>query len=127
LISSFKSTTQARGALAEDRALAHLQRQGLVPLARNYRCKGGEIDLVMRAPDGTVVFVEVRQRSASAFGGAAASVTPAKQRRVALAAAHYLATLAHQPPCRFDVVAMRPGRLEWLQGAFDLDSAGAGS
>ncbi|MBF6986445.1 MULTISPECIES: YraN family protein [Cupriavidus] len=129
---SFKSTTQpssaqARGMRAEDRALAHLRRQGLQPVVRNYRCKGGEIDLVMRAPDGTLVFVEVRQRSGRGFGGAAASVTPAKQRRVLLAAAHYLATLAQLPPCRFDVVALEPGRLEWLQHAFDLDAAPAGS
>lgn len=124
MIRSFKSTAQARGALAEDRALAHLQRHGLQPVVRNYRCKGGEIDLVMRAPDDTLVFVEVRQRSAAAFGGAAASVTPAKQRRLVLAALHYLATLAQQPPCRFDVVALAPGRLEWLPHAFDLDAAG---
>ncbi|WP_444633300.1 YraN family protein [Cupriavidus oxalaticus] len=129
---SFKSTTQpsdaqARGMRAEDRALAHLRRQGLQPVVRNYRCKGGEIDLVMRAPDGTLVFVEVRQRSGRGFGGAAASVTPAKQRRVLLAAAHYLATLAQLPPCRFDVVALEPGRLDWLQHAFDLDMAEAGS
>ncbi|MBP0622998.1 YraN family protein [Cupriavidus consociatus] len=129
---SFKSTTQpssaqARGLRAEDRALAHLRRQGLQPVVRNYRCKGGEIDLVMRAPDGTLVFVEVRQRSGRGFGGAAASVTPAKQRRVLLAAAHYLATLAQLPPCRFDVVALEPGRLDWLQHAFDLDAAAAGS
>jgi len=74
-----------------------------------------------------VVFVEVRQRSGRGFGGAAASVTPAKQRRLLLAASHYLATLAHTPPCRFDVVAMEPGRLEWLRDAFGLDAAAAGS
>jgi putative endonuclease len=74
-----------------------------------------------------VVFVEVRQRSGRGFGGAAASVTPAKQRRLLLAASHYLATLAHPPPCRFDVVAMEPGRLEWLRDAFGLDAAAAGS
>jgi len=127
---SFKSTTQLqttqlRGAQAEDRALAHLRRQGLEPVVRNYRCKGGEIDLVMRAPDGTLAFVEVRRRSGRGFGGAAASVTPAKQRRVLLAAAHYLATLAQVPPCRFDVVALKPGRLDWLQHAFDQNAAGA--
>ncbi|NOV25611.1 YraN family protein [Cupriavidus necator] len=128
---SFKSTQepsrQARGAQAEDRALAHLRSQGLEPVVRNYRCKGGEIDLVMRTPDGTLVFVEVRHRSGRDFGGAAASITPAKQRRVLLAAGHYLATLARVPPCRFDVVALEPGRLEWLQHAFDVDAAGAGS
>ncbi len=121
---SFKTSTTAKGAQAEDRALAYLQRQGLAPVVRNYRCKGGEIDLVMRSPDGTLVFVEVRARSGRGFGGAAASVTPAKQRRVMLAASHYLAAQPQTPRCRFDVVALEPGRLEWLENAFDLGTAG---
>lgn len=116
---SFKTTTQT-GALAEDRALAYLQRQGLAPVVRNYRCKGGEIDLIMRAADATLVFVEVRQRRGRGFGGAAQSIIPAKQRRVLHAAGHYLATLDQVPPCRVDVVALEPGRLEWLRNAFDL-------
>lgn len=122
---SFKTTTPtttATGALAEDRALAYLKRQGLAPVVRNYRCKGGEIDLIMRARDQTLVFVEVRQRRGRGFGGAAQSITPAKQRRVLHAAAHYLASLDHVPPCRVDVVALEPGRLEWLANAFDLTS-----
>ena len=126
MIRSFKTTTRSpartttqAGAQGEDRALAYLLRQGLALVVRNYRCKGGEIDLVMRAPDGTLAFVEVRQRSGRAFGGAAASVTPAKQRRVLRAAMHYLGTLDHTPPCRFDVVALEPGRLDWLRHAFD--------
>lgn len=92
-------------------------------VVRNYRCKGGEIDLIMRAADQTLVFVEVRARRGRAFGGAAASVTTAKQRRLLIAAAQYLLTLDCTPPCRFDVVAMEGGRLEWLQNAFDLDAA----
>lgn len=130
---SFKTTTQAtaptataKGALAEDRALAYLRRQGLVPVERNYRCKGGEIDLIMRAADDTLVFVEVRQRRGRGFGGAAQSITPAKQRRVLHAATHYLATLDSVPPCRIDVVALEPGRLDWLPNAFDLTTAGGG-
>ncbi|RZT29630.1 putative endonuclease [Cupriavidus agavae] len=115
-------TATARGAQAEDRALAYLQRQGLAPVERNYRCKGGEIDLIMRAGDGTLVFVEVRQRRGRGFGGAAQSITPAKQRRVLLAASHYLAALGQVPPCRVDVVAIEPGRLDWLANAFDLSS-----
>ncbi|WP_420996068.1 YraN family protein [Cupriavidus sp. 30B13] len=123
---SFKSTTQARGARAEARALAYLERQGLALVVRNYRCKGGEIDLVMREADGTLVFVEVRERASRAFGGAAASVTPAKQRRILLAAAHFLAAREADAPgpdagCRLDVVALEPGRLEWIRGAFDAD------
>jgi putative endonuclease len=127
LIRSFKTTTPSttrQGALAEDRALTYLQRQGLATVVRNYRCKGGEIDLIMRAADDTLVFVEVRQRSGRGFGGAAASITLAKQRRVLRAASHYLATLDRLPPCRVDVVALDPGRLEWLRNAFDLGALG---
>ncbi len=113
------SPSSRQGALAERRAQDYLRRAGLLPVACNYRCKGGEIDLIMRAPDGTLVFVEVRQRSGRGFGGAAASVTPAKQRRVLVAAAHFLAGLDPTPSCRFDVVAVEPGRLEWLPAAFD--------
>lgn len=123
---SFQTTTPTateRGAQAEERAQAWLQRQGLVPVLRNYRCKGGEIDLIMRAGDDTVVFVEVRQRRGRGFGGAAQSITPAKQRRVLHAAAHYLATLDTVPACRVDVVALEAGRIEWMPGAFDLTSA----
>jgi putative endonuclease len=115
-------TTRAAGDAAEDRALAHLLGHGLRLLARNYRTPGrggGEIDLIMREPGGTLVFVEVRQRAWSAFGGAAASVGGAKQRRIVFAARHYLLRFAAPPPCRFDVVGVQAGRLEWLRGAFD--------
>jgi putative endonuclease len=116
------ATTKQAGDAAEDRALAHLVASGLRLLARNYRTPGrggGEIDLVMRAADGTVVFVEVRQRASRAFGGAAASVGHVKQRRILFAARHYLMRLAQQPPCRFDVVSVEAGEIEWLRGAFD--------
>jgi putative endonuclease len=96
-----------------------LQRQGLRLVERNYRCKGGEIDLIMHTPAGELVFVEVRQRASRAFGGAAASVTGTKQRRLVLAAQHYLARLARVPACRFDVVAIDGGRLEWIENAFE--------
>ena len=95
-------------------------------LTRNYRTPGrggGEIDLIVRAPDGTVVFVEVRQRSTTGHGGAAASVDWRKQRRIVFAARHYLARLRHPPPCRFDVVAIEAGRIDWLAGAFDGSGA----
>ena len=88
-----RSSTQSVGQRAEARAQAYLERQGLALVVRNYRCKGGEIDLVMRAPDGTLVFVEVRARRGHAYGGAAASVTAQKQRRILQAANHYLAAL----------------------------------
>ncbi|MBO4121965.1 YraN family protein [Cupriavidus gilardii] len=113
-----KDSAKARGERAEARALAYLQGQGLALVVRNYRCKGGELDLVMRAPDGTLVFVEVRSRSSDAFGGALASITMTKRQRILQAANHYLATLDHAPRCRLDVVAIGPRRLEWLRDAF---------
>jgi putative endonuclease len=110
------------GQQAEDRALAHLQRQGLRLVQRNFRTPGrggGEIDLVMQAGDGTVIFVEVRQRAGASHGGAAASVGAAKQKRIVLAARHYLLRWRAPPPCRFDVVALEGEALHWLTGAFD--------
>ncbi|OIN90788.1 MAG: YraN family protein [Comamonadaceae bacterium CG1_02_60_18] len=116
------ATTKQTGDAAEDLALRHLQRAGLVLIQRNYRSPGrggGEIDLIMRAPDGTCVFVEVRQRNSASHGGAAASVSITKQRRIVFAARHFLMRQPHLPPCRFDVVAVEGGHIEWLQGAFD--------
>lgn len=116
------STTRARGQAAEDRALAHLRAAGLVLVARNYRTPGrggGEIDLVLRERAGTLVFVEVRSRASSAFGGAGASIGAAKQRRIVLAARHYLLRWSAPPACRFDVVLIEGERIEWLRAAFD--------
>lgn len=115
-------TPKARGDAGEDEALAFLQAQGLRLLQRNYRTPGrggGEIDLIMQSADGTVVFVEVRQRSRSDHGGAAASVGPVKQRRIILAARHYLLRWRRLPPVRFDVVAIEAQGPQWLQAAFD--------
>jgi putative endonuclease len=118
-------TTKGVGDEAEDRALQHLQRHGLRLLERNYRvaggpnARGGEVDLVMRERDGTLVFVEVRARGSRHHGGAAASVTALKQRRVIFAAQHYLRRFASPPPCRFDVVALDGDTLAWLKAAFD--------
>jgi putative endonuclease len=106
-----------RGAAAEALAARFLESQGLSVVARNYRCRGGEIDLVAR--DGsTLVFVEVRLRSGTAFGGAAASITAAKRRRLALAARHYLGRAKTEPPCRFDAIlldGLALERIEWLR------------
>ena len=118
-------TTKHLGDEAEARALAHLQRHGLALLERNYRLaagprrRGGEIDLILRERDGTLVFVEVRRRARAGHGGAAASVGAAKQRSLVLAAQHYLMRFASPPACRFDVVAIDGEALEWLRGAFD--------
>ena len=112
-------TTSARGRRAEERAAQHLEARGLRVVGRNFRCRGGEIDLVCR--DGaTLVFVEVRLRSDPRFGGAAASVTVAKQGRIALAAEHYLAAhRLHDAPCRFDCVLIDgEAPPEWLRDAF---------
>jgi len=116
-----QASTRAQGQAAEDRALAHLQGAGLRLLERNYRTPGrggGEIDLVMRAPDGTVVFVEVRSRASRAWGGAGASIGAAKQRRIVFAARHFLLRYGSEPACRFDAVLLEPA-LTWIQGAFD--------
>ena len=115
-------STKARGDAGEDEALAYLQEHGLRLLQRNYRTPGrggGEIDLIMQSPDGTVVFVEVRQRSRSDFGGAAASISLRKQRRIVFAAQHYLLTWRQLPPARFDVVTIDGAAPQWLQAAFD--------
>ena len=115
-------STKEQGDAAEDRALAHLRARGLALLARNYRTPGrggGEIDLVMRDRDGTLVFVEVRKRASRSFGGAAASIGWEKQRRIVFAARHYLLRLRTPPPCRFDVVGMEGGAIQWMRAAFD--------
>lgn len=120
-----EATTKARGDAAEARALAHLLAQGLTLVQRNYRvargpnARGGEIDLILRESDGTLVFVEVRSRTGAAHGGAAASVTATKQRSLILAAQHFLRTQRSLPPCRFDVIALDGDRIEWLKAAFD--------
>jgi putative endonuclease len=118
-------STKALGDAGEALALAHLERHGLALVRRNYRvaagpqARGGEVDLILRERDGTLVFAEVRVRRSVSHGGAAASVTAGKQRRIVYAAQHFLRGLASLPPCRFDVVAIDGARIEWLRGAFD--------
>jgi putative endonuclease len=117
-----RASTKKVGDAAEDEALLYLQQQGLRLVTRNYRTPGrggGEIDLIMRATDGTLVFVEVRRRKSSMHGSAAASVGRVKQRRVVLAAQHYLLHLRSLPPCRFDVIEVTPEGFHWLRAAFD--------
>lgn len=140
------TTTKALGDAAEAQALAFLQAAGLRLVARNFRTPGrggGEIDLIMREPaplqalpagqPATLVFVEVRRRRHTRFGGAAASVSATKQRRIVFAAQHFLSRLARAnpqwptPPCRFDVVTVEPGApepVQWLRGAFDASGSG---
>jgi putative endonuclease len=121
----FAGSKKSVGDAAETLALAHLLRQGLRLECRNYRvargpgARGGEIDLVLRDRDGTLVFVEVRSRRDTRSGGASASVAATKQRSLIYAATHYLMRWREPPPCRFDVVAVDGDRLEWIRGAFD--------
>ena len=120
-----RGSTKAIGDDAESLALAWLQRQGLVLVQRNYRLAGGphvrgaEIDLILRERDGTLVFVEVRARADARHGGALASVDARKQQRIVRAAQHYLLRLPVLPPCRFDVVAVEAGQVQWIQAAFE--------
>ena len=109
---------------AEKQAAHWLTEQGLIVVARNFRCRQGEIDLIMQDGD-TLVFTEVRWRSNPSHGGALASVDHHKQRRLILAARHYLGRHPqyHDRPCRFDVVGMEPDnnntvRYQWIQNAF---------
>jgi putative endonuclease len=117
-------TTKQKGDAAEDRALHYLQTQGLKLIHRNYRTPGrggGEIDLIMQETDSTLVFVEVRQRVNDRHGGALASVTAVKRRRIVFAARHYLLKYRQMPPCRFDIVAMQGDDINWFQSAFDAE------
>ena len=119
-----RTTTRAQGRRAERLARDFLQARGLETVCENYSFPGGEIDLIMR--DGeTIVFVEVRYRKKSDFGGGAESITLHKQKRVIATARHYLQHtkgVAHRP-CRFDVVAvsndLEKHDVEWIPGAFD--------
>ena len=109
----------AAGVAAEEFCAEFLRKAGLRILARNWRCRLGEIDLV--AEDrGTLVFVEVRMRRGRGYGGAAESVTAAKQARIAAAARLYLSG-RRERNCRFDVLlldALDPPRVQWVRNAF---------
>jgi putative endonuclease len=107
------------GALAEQLAADFLSAQGLEIVDRNYRCRMGEVDLILR-DRGVLVFAEVRLRRRADFGGAAGSITAAKQSRIVAAARHYLAGKPERA-CRFDAVLLdrlAPDAIEWIQDAF---------
>jgi putative endonuclease len=107
------------GNTAEQLAATFLQKKGLTLLERNFRCAHGEIDLIMR--DGkTLVFVEVRLRSNTNFGGAAMSITRSKQQKLTRTAERYL-QIHGDTTCRFDAILMQSADLnavEWIQNAF---------
>lgn len=115
-------TTGEIGAEKERLAESFLLDQGLRLVARNHRCRYGELDLIMRDA-AVLVFVEVRFRRSTHFGSPAATVDARKQRRLITTAKHYLQ--AHPTPlaCRFDVIAMSgDNQIEWIKHAFTLDS-----
>ena len=113
-----------RGRAAEDRACNYLLEHGLVLLERNYRCRRGEIDLILQDAD-TLVFVEVRYRRQGSFGSAAESVDRHKQTRLTACASHYLQRqpLADHTACRFDVIAIDgfEQTIEWIRNAFTVN------
>jgi len=114
-------STHVIGQQAEDKAARFLEKRGLLVLARNFRCRGGEIDLICR-DSNTLVFVEVRMRRNADFGGAGASITLTKQRRLILAAQHYLlANAKANGDCRFDCVLLEGETIEWIRDAFSAD------
>ena len=124
-----KQPTKSVGDAAEAMAFKYLRDAGLIFQETNYRTPGrggGEIDLVMKDKDGTLVFIEVRQRASTSHGGAGASISAIKQQRIVFAARHYLMQFKTLPPCRFDVVLIQGGlgaggepTIEWLRSAFD--------
>ena len=120
-----RSKKQAVGDTFEDLACRYLEQAGLTVLARQLTCPRGEIDVVLRERD-LLVFVEVRARNQSSYGGAAASVTSHKQTKLVRAAKWHLASLTQQffagcePSCRIDVIAFEQGHMQWLQDAIRL-------
>ncbi|MEB5250277.1 YraN family protein [Pseudomonas aeruginosa] len=121
-----RESSRDKGRQAEELACAHLRRQGLATLGKNWTCRRGELDLVMLDGD-TVVFVEVRSRRHRAWGGALESIDARKWQRLILSAELFLQQEARwaKRPCRFDVVTVdtsdgqSPPRLDWIQNAFD--------
>jgi putative endonuclease len=113
------TSRQQQGQQAEDWAYNYLQAQGLSLVVRNYRLRGGEIDLIARDGD-YLVFIEVRYRSSNQFGGALASIDLRKQQRIIRTAQHYLLTHPMDLPCRFDVIAIdQAQQITWLKNAFE--------
>ena len=115
-----RSPLQEHGRAWEQRALTYLRRRGLTLIEANFRCTGGELDLIMR--DGaTIVFVEVRQRADADHGGPLASITPAKVRRLLRAAHSWLLRQPTVPPCRFDIIAIEGAQVQWIRDAIHSD------
>jgi putative endonuclease len=113
-----KAAHLVQGAAAERKACRFLESHGLQALQSNYRCRYGELDLIM-LDQNTLVIVEVRFRQGHQYGSAAESVTPAKQAKIIAATEHYLQRHGNTRPLRFDVVALSgDGRIDWIKHAF---------
>lgn len=106
---------------SEERAAQWLSRQGLKIIDRNWHCRFGEIDIIAKE-GSTLVFIEVRARSRKEFGGAAASITPAKRDKLLTTARFYLSHLSEEPACRFDALLFdgdATQQPQWLKNIFD--------
>lgn len=113
-----KASHLLRGESAEEQAHQFLIKKGLKPVARNFRCKQGELDLIM-TEGRTLVIIEVRYRKSDKYGSARESVTSSKQSRIIAATHVYLSTRKQDCPIRFDVIAMSgSGAIEWIPNAF---------
>ena len=110
---------QRQGNTAEKKAADYLAAQGLNLLQQNFQCKCGEIDLIMQDQE-QLVFIEVRYRDSSHYGGALHSITPSKQKKIRNTASFYLLKhkLTHKACCRFDVVAIDEDEIMWIKSAF---------
>lgn len=108
-----------RGQESEEKACCFLKQRGYRILARNWRTRSGEVDIIAR-DEGTLVFVEVKARSSDGFGGPEAAVDRPKQRRIITAALSFLEVTECELPTRFDVVAIRPGNVRLYQDAFQV-------
>ena len=107
-----------KGEQAEEQAYLFLKSKGFKPVQRNYRCKSGEIDLIME-DEGTLVFIEVRYRKTDRYGSAMESITTRKQNRIIAATHSYLSANRSDQPVRFDVVAISgDNSINWIPNAF---------
>ena len=118
MVAGYRTPAQLAGGDGEERAAAYLASQGLAILARNFRARVGEIDVIAQEGD-VLVFVEVRLRTSGSYGGALESITYRKQRRIQAAASLYMSKLRRAPRCRFDVVLIEEGDIRWLRSAFE--------
>lgn len=100
-------------------ACQYLTQSGLKLIEKNYSCALGEVDLIMQDTGNTLVFIEVRYRKNTLYGGAAASVTKSKQQKLIRTAQHYLQKQRYLPACRFDVIAVENNQINWIKNAID--------